>query len=157
ALTDGGFEVGTGAPGPSFAGLSRYARAHHIVRECGEDEDGFVADVAQAVRERGYEIVFCSYEAGLLALSRRREEIAPAGWPYAGYEVVRRPFDKLDLFEAATAAGVRTPHTVLADDAALAQWSGPVVVKARNHVPHRFETAVFEGPEQARALVGRTR
>src|SRR3954469_22296944 len=109
ALTDAGFEVGTGAPGPSFPGLSRHARTHHAVRDCGEDEDGFVADVARAVRDGGYEIVFCSYEGGLLALSRRREEIAPAVWPYGPYEVVRRTFDKLDLFEAAVAAGVPVP------------------------------------------------
>ena len=55
-----------------------------------EDEDGFVADIARAVRERGYDVVFCAYEGGLLTLSRRREEIAPAVWPYASYEVVRR-------------------------------------------------------------------
>jgi predicted ATP-grasp superfamily ATP-dependent carboligase len=156
ALTASGFEVGTGAPGPSFAGLSRHARTHHIVRECGEDEDGFVADVARAVRDGGYDIVFCSYEGGLLALSRRREEIAPAVWPYGPYEVVRRTFDKLDLFDATVAAGVPAPHTVPADEGALQSWAGPVVVKARNHVPHRFDTAVFEGPEQARELVERT-
>src|SRR4051794_35855929 len=134
ALTSAGFEVGTGAPGPSFASLSRHAGTHHLVRECGEDEDGFVADVAAAVRQGGYDIVFCSYEGGLLALSRRREEIAPAVWPYPDYEVVRRTFDKLDLFEAATAAGVPVPNTVPADEASLAHWQGPVVVKARNHV-----------------------
>jgi predicted ATP-grasp superfamily ATP-dependent carboligase len=91
-----------------------------------------------------------------MALSRRREEIAPAVWPYPSYEVVRRTFDKLDLFTAATAAGVATPYTVPADEQALAQWSGPVVVKARNHVPHRFETAVFDSASQARELVERT-
>lgn len=156
ALTAAGFEVGTGAPVRSFASLSRHARTHHDVRECAEDEDGFVADIARAVAERGYDIVFCAYETGLIALSRRREEIAPAVWPYPSYEVVRRTFDKLDLFAAATAAGVSTPHTVPADEAALARWSGPVVVKARNHVPHRFDTAIFERPEQAAALVART-
>ncbi len=156
ALTAAGFEVGTGAPVPSFASLSRHTGAHHLVREAAEDEDGFVADIARAVRERGYDIVFCSYEGGLLALSRRREEIAPAVWPYASYEVVRRTFDKLDLFGAATAAGVATPYTVPADEDSLAQWAGPVVVKARNHVPHRFDTAVFESPAQARSLVEQT-
>jgi predicted ATP-grasp superfamily ATP-dependent carboligase len=156
ALTAAGFEVGTGAPGRSFASMSRHAGPHHLVRECSEDEDGFVADVARAVGERGYDIVFCSYEGGLLTLSRRREEIAPAVWPYPAYEVVRRTFDKLDLFEAATAAGVPTPYTVTADEASLAAWSGPVVVKARNHVPHRFDTALFESPLQARELVERT-
>jgi predicted ATP-grasp superfamily ATP-dependent carboligase len=157
ALTAAGFEVGTGAPARSFASLSRHAGPRHAVRECSEDEDGFVADVARAVGEKGYDIVFCAYEGGLLTLSRRREEIAPAVWPYPSYEVVRRTFDKFDLFQAATAAGVSTPYTVLADDASLAQWSGPVVVKARNHVPHRFETALFESPLQARGLVEQTR
>ncbi len=156
ALTAAGFQVGTGGPPQSFASMSRYAGTHHLIRECSEDEDGFVADVARAVSERGYDIVFCSYEGGLLTLSRRREEIAPAVWPYPPYEVVRRTFDKLDLFGAATAAGVLTPYTVPADEGSLAQWSGPVVVKARNHVPHRFETAVFESPVQARALVEQT-
>jgi hypothetical protein len=51
---------------------------------------------------------------------------------------------------------VATPYTVPADEQALAQWSGPVVVKARNHVPHRFETAMFDSPSQARELVERT-
>ena len=41
-----------------------------------------------------------------MALSRRREEIAPAVWPYADYEVVRRTFDKLDLSRAVQAAGL---------------------------------------------------
>jgi hypothetical protein len=124
ALTAAGFEVGTGAPTASFASLSRHAGPHHLIRECAEDEDGFVADIARAVGERSYDIVFCSYEGGLLTLSRRRQEIAPAVWPYPSYEVVRRTFDKLDLFEAATAAGVPTPYTVPADEASLARWSG---------------------------------
>jgi predicted ATP-grasp superfamily ATP-dependent carboligase len=156
ALTAAGFQVGTGAAEPSFASLSRHARRHHRVRECAEDEDGFVADIAAAVRQEGYEIVFCAYETGLLALSRRREEIAPAVWPYPEYEVVRRTFDKLDLFEAVRAAGLATPQTEPADEAALARWSGPVVVKARNHVPHRFDTAIFASAAEARPLVTQT-
>lgn len=156
SLSAAGFRVGTGAAQPSFASLSRYARRHHPVRECAEDEDGFVADVAAAVREEGYDIVFCSYETGLMALSRRREEIAPAVWPYPPYEVVRRTFDKLDLFHAVRAAGLNAPHTEPATEAALAQWSGPVVVKARNHVPQRFDTALFESPSEARELVAQT-
>ncbi len=156
ALTAAGFEVGTGAPEASFASLSRYARAHHHVRDAGDQQEGFLTDVAAAVAERGYEIVFCSYESGLMALSRRREAIAPAVWPYASYEVVRRTFDKLDLFHAVLAAGLNAPHTEPADEAALATWSGPVVVKARNHVPQRFDTEIFPGPEQAAALVERT-
>ncbi|MGO9488294.1 MAG: hypothetical protein ACLQBB_04605 [Solirubrobacteraceae bacterium] len=156
SLAADGFEVGTGAAQPSFASLSRHARRHHLVRECADDEDGFIADIATAVREGGYEIVFCSYETGLMALSRRREEIAPAVWPYPQYPVVRRTFDKLDLFHAVQAAGLNAPHTEPATEAALAAWSGPVVVKARNHVPQRFDTAIFDSAGEARDLVART-
>ncbi|MEA2214469.1 MAG: hypothetical protein QOK19_30 [Solirubrobacteraceae bacterium] len=155
ALAAAGFEIGTGAAEPSFASLSRHTRAHHGVRDCGEDEDGFVTDIASAVRDRGYDIVFCAYESGLTALSRRREEIAPAIWPYPSYEVVRRTFDKLDLSHAVRAAGLDAPHTEPADETALSNWSGPVVVKARNHVPQRFDTEIFSEPHQAASLVRR--
>jgi predicted ATP-grasp superfamily ATP-dependent carboligase len=156
ALAADGFQVGTGAPVPSFASLSRHAGRHHTIRECGQDEEGFVADVARAVREGGYDIVFCSYETGLLALSRRREEIAPAVWPYPPYEVVRRTFDKLDLFHAVRGAGLRAPDTEPATEEALSGWSGPVIVKARNHVPHRFPTALYANAGEARELVAQT-
>jgi predicted ATP-grasp superfamily ATP-dependent carboligase len=152
-----GVEVGTGAWQPSLASTSRYARRHHEVRECEVDEDGFVADVARAVAEGGYDLVFCSYDVGLLTLSRRREEIAPASWPYAGEEAVWRAFDKLDLARAATAAGLAAPRTELADEASIAGWSGPVVVKARTHAPKRFPTHIYASAADGRALAGQIR
>jgi predicted ATP-grasp superfamily ATP-dependent carboligase len=153
SLAAAGFTVGTGAEQPSFASLSRHARRHHLVHECADDEDRFVADVAAAVREGGYDIVFCSYETGLMALSRRRQEIEPAVWPYPPYPVVARTFDKLELFRATLTAGLNAPHTEPADADALARWSGPVVVKARNHVPQRFDTGLFASSADAGALV----
>ncbi|MGH2865732.1 MAG: hypothetical protein ACRDJX_10860, partial [Solirubrobacteraceae bacterium] len=125
---------------------------HHTVHECSDGEDRFIADIAAAVRQGGYDIVFCAYELGLLALSRRRAEIAPALWPYASPEVVARAFDKLELFHAAQAAGLHAPHTEPATAQALQAWRGPVVVKARNHVPKRFDTGLFASAEQGRAL-----
>jgi predicted ATP-grasp superfamily ATP-dependent carboligase len=153
SLAIAGFQVGTGSSAPSFASLSRHAGAHHHVRECSDDEDGFLTDVARAVRQGAYQIVFCTYEAGLMALSRERAQIAPALWPYPPEAVVRRSFDKLDLFHAVGAAGLRAPETVLANEQSLAAWAGPVVVKARNHLPHRFDTAFFDSAEPARQLV----
>ncbi len=153
SLARAGFAVATGAPEPSFASLSRYVHRHHLIRECGADEDAFLADVVAAVNEGAYDIVFCSYEAGLMALSRRRAEIEPAAWPYAPYPSVARAFDKLDLFHATQAAGLPAPHTEPATEEALSAWRGPVVVKARNHVPARFDTGVFDSPEQGRQLV----
>jgi predicted ATP-grasp superfamily ATP-dependent carboligase len=152
SLAAAGFEVGTGAFQPSFASLSRYVRRHHTVHECSDGEDRFIADIAAAVREGGYDIVFCAYELGLLALSRRRTEIEPAIWPYAPHEVVARAFDKLELFRATQAAGLNAPHTEPATAQALEAWSGPVVVKARNHVPRRFDTGLFASAQQGRDL-----
>jgi predicted ATP-grasp superfamily ATP-dependent carboligase len=152
-LAAAGYTVGTGAWQPSLASTSRHTTAHHHVHECEEDEDRFVADIAAAVAAGGYDIVFCSYDLGLLTLSRRRGEIAPAVWPYAPQEVVERAFDKLELARAARAAGLQAPVTEPANLEALSRWHGPVVAKARTHVPKRFDTGVFATAEEARELV----
>jgi predicted ATP-grasp superfamily ATP-dependent carboligase len=138
-----GWEVGTGSWQPSTVSKSALTSAHHQVAEAEEDEDRFIADIAEAVRAGGYEIVFCSYDVGLLVLSRRRAEIAPAIVPYAAHEIVERSFDKLVFTEAAKASGLGVPRTEQASEEALAAWQGPVVVKARLHVPTRFETRRF--------------
>jgi predicted ATP-grasp superfamily ATP-dependent carboligase len=148
-----GWEVGTGAWQPSIASTSSVTGPHHHIEEAETDEDRFIADIAAAVRERDYQLVFCSYDVGLLVLSRRREEIAPAIVPYAAHEIVERSFDKLAFTRAAEAAGLAVPHTEEATDEALAGWSGAVVVKARIHVPTRYETRRFESAEQAAPFV----
>ncbi len=153
ALARAGYTVATGAYAPSFASTSRYTQRHHTIRECEDDEDGFVADIARAVAEGGYDIVFCSYDVGLVTLSRRREEIGPAVWPYAPYAAVQRAFDKLDLARSAQAAGLAAPRTALADPANVAGWSGPVVVKARSHVPKRFDTELFASASEGQRLI----
>jgi predicted ATP-grasp superfamily ATP-dependent carboligase len=152
-----GWEVGTGAWRPSIASTSAATGRHHRIEEAESDEDRFIADIAEAVRVGGYEVVFCNYDVGLLALSRRRAEIAPAIVPYAAHEIVQRSFDKLAFTSAARAAGLGVPRTEEADEAALAAWSGPVVVKARIHAPTRYETRRFEGAEQAAPFVAELR
>jgi predicted ATP-grasp superfamily ATP-dependent carboligase len=148
-----GWEVGTGAWRPSIASTSSLTGAHHRVEEAESDEDRFIADIAAAVRAGGYEVVFCNYDVGLLVLSRRRGEIAPAVVPYAAHEIVERSFDKLAFTHAAEAAGLAVPRTVEADDAALAAWTGAVVVKARIHAPTRYETQRFDDAAQAAPFV----
>jgi predicted ATP-grasp superfamily ATP-dependent carboligase len=144
-----GWEVGTGSWRPSIASISAATGAHHRIEEAETDEDRFIADIAAAVRAEGYEVVFCIYDVGLLVLSRRRAEIAPAIVPYAAHEIVERSFDKLAFTRAAESAGLAVPRTEEASDAALAAWQGPVVVKARLHAPTRFETRPFDGAAQA--------
>jgi predicted ATP-grasp superfamily ATP-dependent carboligase len=144
-----GWEVGTGAWRPSIASTSSITGTHHRIEEAEGDEDRFIADIAGAVAARGYEVVFCNYDVGLLILSRRRLEIAPAVVPYAAHEIVERSFDKLAFTEAAQAVGLGVPRTVEATEAELAAWRGPVVVKARIHAPTRYETKRFDDPAEA--------
>ncbi len=152
-----GWIIGTGAWQTSTVSRSSATVRHHHVEEAEVDEDRFIADIARAVREGGYEVVFCAYDVGLLVLSRRREEIAPAIVPYASHEVVQRSFDKLAFTEAAAAAGLAVPRTEQASDAALEAWQGPIVVKARIHVPTRYETRRFADASQARTFVAQMR
>jgi predicted ATP-grasp superfamily ATP-dependent carboligase len=152
-----GWEVGTGAWQPSTVSTSAVTGRHHHIEEAETDEDRFIADVAEAVRVGGYDVVFCAYDVGLLVLSRRRAEIAPAIVPYAAHEVVERSFDKLAFSGAAQAAGLAVPRTEEASDTALAEWPGAVVVKARIHAPTRYETRRFAAAEQAAPFVAELR
>jgi len=152
-----GWEVGTGAWRPSIASTSAATGAHHRIEEAETDEDRFIADIAAAVRARDYEVVFCAYDVGLLVLSRRRAEIAPAIVPYAAHEVVERSFDKLSFTRAAQDVGLGVPRTEEASDATLAAWQGPVVVKARIHVPTRYETRRFASAAEAAPFVAQLR
>jgi predicted ATP-grasp superfamily ATP-dependent carboligase len=152
-----GWEVGTGSWRPSIAAKSAATGPHHRIEEAETDEDRFIADIAAAVRAENYEVVFCIYDVGLLVLSRRRDEVAPAIVPYAAHEIVERSFDKLAFTRAAQTAGLAVPRTEEADDAALAAWQGPVVVKARLHAPTRYETRPFDSAEQAAPFVAELR
>ena len=152
-----GWEVGTGAFTRSTVSRSSATGMHHHVEEAEVDEDRFIADIAEAVRVGGYEVVFCSYDVGLLVLSRRRAEIAPGIVPYADHEIVERSFDKLAFTRAAEAAGLQVPRTVEAGEEALSRWQGPVVVKARIHVPTRYETRRFADAAAARGFVEQLR
>jgi predicted ATP-grasp superfamily ATP-dependent carboligase len=152
-----GWEVGTGAWRASIASTSAAAAVHHRVEEAESDEDRFIADIAAAVRARDYQVVFCNYDVGLLVLSRRRAEIAPAIVPYAAHEIVERSFDKLAFTRAAQAAGLAVPRTEEAGEAALEGWRGALVVKARLHAPTRYETRRFDSAEQAAPFVAELR
>jgi predicted ATP-grasp superfamily ATP-dependent carboligase len=152
-----GWEVGTGAWRPSIASTSAATSAYHRIEEAETDEDRFIADIAAAVRERNYDVVFCIYDVGLLVLSRRRAEVAPAIVPYGPHEVVERSFDKLAFTQSAKAAGLEVPRTEEASEQALAAWQGPLVVKARLHAPTRYETRPFDNAEQAKPFVAKLR
>jgi predicted ATP-grasp superfamily ATP-dependent carboligase len=154
ALAAAGWEVGIGADRPwGVAACSRWARHRHHLPAPNLDPDGFVEATAQAVRERGYGIVFGARDVDVLALSARRDEI-PALVPYPPHERVLRAFDKQRLHAAAERVGVPVPWTAQAVDGSSTKE--PVIVKARAHanlengpVTPRIETQLASTTDEA--------
>jgi predicted ATP-grasp superfamily ATP-dependent carboligase len=136
ALAAGGWEVGlAGDPDVRVTASSRAVSRIHQAPS-SEDEDAFVAAVATAVREGGYEVVFPVDDGQLLVLSRRRDEV-DAVVPYAPHANVARALDRVELARAARDAGLTTPVELEADESALAHRTTPVVIKARTYAMTR--------------------
>ncbi len=159
ALAQAGWQVGVGAPdGRGLASSSRACARRHPVPAAHQDQPAFLAAVAQAVREGGYEVVFGAGEAEVLTLSEHREAV-PAVVPHAGHQSVLEALDKARLAEAAVACGFRVPRSLAADT--LSDETQPVVVKARMHArpgqagaPPRIDTNVVFGATATRRRVG---
>jgi predicted ATP-grasp superfamily ATP-dependent carboligase len=133
ALHAAGWRVGVGAPDRrAVPASSRAATAFHPVPPVATDVGAFVAAVARACADGQYDVVFVAEDAELLALSLHRGQV-PAPFPYPPHEAVLRAVDKLELAEAAAAAGISTPVTCDASDEAIRAWEGPAIVKARLH------------------------
>ncbi len=116
----------------SLAGASHLVQSEHRVPAPDVDVDRFVDAVAAAVAATRADVAIGCGDPELLALSRHRDRI-PARVPLASHERVVRAVDKLSLVTEAAAVGIAVPHTVVADDRAVAEWRGPAVVKARLH------------------------
>lgn len=158
ALSAAGWRVGVGTPrGTGLASSSRYCLGRHVVPAAHENADLFVAAVAQAVRDGGYEVVFGGGEAEVLALSEHRSAIA-AVIPHAGHDIVLSALDKARLASAAAAVGIAVPVTLQLSSGIAGHQ--PVVVKARLHArpgqagsPPRIDTTVVYGESAARRRV----
>ena len=158
ALAEAGWQVGVGAPDArGLASSSRACWRRHPVPAAHQDQPAFLAAVARAVTQGGYEVVFGAGEAEVLTLSEHRESV-PAVVPHAGHDVVLAALDKARLAEAAVAAGLRVPATL--DPESLTGESRPVVVKARMHAqpgqagaPPRIDTNVVVGATATRRRV----
>ena len=143
ALAADGWTVGIGAPDRStLTRSSRSVSRFHQVRSPEVDLESFLGDVSAAVASGGYEIVFGSSDAHVLALSAHRDRLATLV-PYADHETVLRAFDKLDIVRAAERAGLGVPRTEPATMETLASFSFPAVVKSR------LQWALGEGEESA--------
>lgn len=158
ALAQAGWQVGVGAPdGRGLASSSRACARRHPVPAAHQDQPAFLAAVARAVREGGYDVVFGAGEAEVLTLSEHRDSV-PAVVPHAGHQVVLDALDKARLAEAAVAAGIRVPASL--DPGSLSDETRPVVVKARMHArpghagaPPRIDTNVVLGATATRRRV----
>lgn len=114
---------------------SRLRTAGHRLPAPGDDPERFVAGLAGLAGAEGCLTILPGSDAALVALSERREALAPAvrlGLP--PHEDVLRVLDKRALFAQAPAAGLLAPETVPCDgaDAAVAAAAAmgyPVVVK----------------------------
>lgn len=164
ALAAAGWTVGVAGSPPEVrvSASSRAVSRWHAVPSV-LDEDAFVAAVARAVHAGGYEVVFPVDDGQLLALSRRRGEI-DAVVPYADHAEVVRALDRVQVAQAARAAGLSTPPEIEPDVGQLAQRAGPVVIKARSYAlveedgrSSRVETVLAAGPEAAQRVAWLTR
>ncbi|HEX8767764.1 MAG TPA: hypothetical protein VF714_05300, partial [Jatrophihabitans sp.] len=158
ALAQAGWQVGVGAPdGHGLASSSRACWRRHPVPAAHQDQPAFLAAVARAVADGGYEVVFGAGEAEVLTLSEHRRAV-PAVVPHAEHQVVLNALDKARLTEAAVAAGIRVPRSLAPDS--LTEETRPVVVKARMHAqpgqagaPPRIDTNVVVGATATRRRV----
>jgi predicted ATP-grasp superfamily ATP-dependent carboligase len=149
ALDRAGWKVGIGSPDPhGFAASSRHAHRWHEVPPVEADLDAFVDATEMAVRDGGYEAVFCTEDAQALGLSYGRDRIS-AKIPYPPHEIVVRAFDKLELSLAARRIGMAAPRTALAGESEISSVELPVLVKSRLHwtpgaqrAPARLDVAI---------------
>lgn len=129
ALAGAGWAVGVASPrANSFVSASRAVTWTHRVSAPSGDLETFLAELAGAIAERGYRLVFAGGDPEVMALTYARERI-PTVVPYPAYATVRHLSDKVELADHAERVGIAAPRTVPADDRAEVEF--PVVVKAR--------------------------
>jgi predicted ATP-grasp superfamily ATP-dependent carboligase len=161
ALARCGWTVGAGTPtgGGMVAATRSVDTVHTVPRPRGDGQD-FVAGVRRAVADGGYEVVIGGGDDWMAALSVYRDEL-PVPVAHPRFDAVQAALDKVELAEAARAAGLGSPRTVPADSAALEGWQGPVVVKCRSHWspgqrrPHRIDARIFDHAAAAAGQVQR--
>jgi predicted ATP-grasp superfamily ATP-dependent carboligase len=147
-LARGGWTVGVAAPSPTLASASRHVRHRHRVPLPEDGEDAFVDALGAAIAAQGYEVVFASSDADMLALAAARERIA-ARVPYPGLDALRRAMDKLELGQAARLAGLASPAAATsATGARELAAAGPVIVKERLHGPVHVNPFVSDDANQ---------
>jgi len=132
-LGPAGWTLGVGSSSRfGWAASSRWVSHWHRVPPPVSDLGEFIGAINRATEKHGYDVIFGTGDAEILALSANREKIGPL-FPYAPHSCVVRGIDKVHLVEVARKAGIATPITLEASESALKDLGFPVVVKSRLH------------------------
>lgn len=134
ALRHAGWTVGIACPSArGLAGRSRAVRHRHAVPALGDDPEGFLVGVQQALADGPYDVVLPCSDGEILALSRARERL-DGRLPYAEHERLLGAIGKRRLAEAATKVGLRVPPCAGSVAEGRGLWGErPVVVKEDLH------------------------
>jgi predicted ATP-grasp superfamily ATP-dependent carboligase len=152
ALHDAGYAVSAVADQtPAATHWSRCCDRRHVLPDPKRDADAFVDGLAEIVRQEPHAVLLPGADAALLAISERRERLEPyvrLGMP--GRAAVTASTDKIALVDAARAAGLDSPETIVChtreDGLAAAHRLGlPVVIKPRC-TAFEFHGAVQQRP-----------
>lgn len=125
ALGRAGHEVTIASGERAHAARSRWT-ARRIPIDVN-DSDQLVEDVERSIERHRFDVVFAGDDESLLALSRHREGLGSAVFPYVAHSDVVRALDKLSMNEAARAAGIAVPETTRTRPDDLRDW----IVKER--------------------------
>lgn len=123
SLARAGYRVGAASSQwPAPAGWSRFCEARFRLPNPRLEPDALAATTARIATERGYDTVLPCSEGSLWAISSRRKAFAgtPVVLGLPDQAVVERSTDKSALIEAAVAAGLGAPETVVCTDIAAA-------------------------------------
>ena len=163
AFKRAGWYVGVGTPdGGGVLGSSSSCDVTYRVPRPRNDGMPFVEGVRRAAGSGGFDLVFGGGDDWMAALAAYRTQI-PVPVAHPDYDVVETVLDKVRLAQFAEKAGLASPHTELATDQALAAWSGPLVIKCKEHWapnqthPLRIEAKLFANVATARPQVLRIR
>ena len=130
-----GHAVAVASRSPSASGLTtKHARARFVLPDSDLDMDGYADSVVTAARRSGARCVVAASDSSLVALHRRRDELAPTVPQIPPFEATEVALDKVRTLDAARACGVPVPRGVVAPSLtelpdAIAQVGLPAVVK----------------------------
>jgi predicted ATP-grasp superfamily ATP-dependent carboligase len=130
-----GHRIAVGSTSATASGLgTRHAVARFVMPDPDRDMDAYADAVVDAAHQCEARCVLASTDASLVALHRRRDQLAPAVPGIPPFEATAIALDKMRTFAAAAGCGVPVPRgsviPSLADlPAAVAEVGLPAIVK----------------------------